>query len=235
MAVVRWFAGVVVSALVAAGLDLAKLLVARRYFVLNLSASYGDTPTGDWRFQLTLITWCTVAAALLGAVTAGVVIGALVCAGVAAVDRRALWRGLAAWIGWVWVAGALSAWWQLGDAHYGTDVYPLGSIRYPLNAFGTFSNDNDWHLEIDAGAVMLICGLLAWWSARRGERSPVLGAVSGPLLIIAVYLVGRPTQNQEYPAPEHVARWVFLTLLGWGVAGGAAWLAHRRGRQLAAS
>src|SRR6266480_630770 len=268
MAVVRWFVGLAAAVLVAAGLDLAQIAVARHYLVLNLAAYFGGTGVGDWKFQLTLITWFAVAAALVGslagrlvagppprwyahlpfavfagiatgcgapltepaaahaigvgqpvagvrgAILAGVVVGALASAAALAADLPALWRGLSGWVGWVWLAGALSAWWQFGDAYYGTDIYPLGSLRYPLNAFGLYSNRNDWHLEIDAAAVTVLCGLLAWWAARRGERWPVLGAVSGPLLVIAVYLVGHPTEDEEYQAVGHVARWVLLALLG---------------------
>lgn len=263
-----------VAALVAAGLDLAQIGVARRYYVLNLSAYYGGTSTSDWDFQLTLITWFGVAAAICGALAGRLVAGTprrwylslplavaaaagtlagtpvllpaasaatgvdepvtggrgaivtaavlgAVAAGIALAAGRPAWRALICWLGWVWCATALSAWWRFDNAIYGTDVYPLGSLRYP-----SYTRP-DWHLAVDAAAVTLLCGLLAWRSARRGERWAVAAAVSGPVLIITVYLLGKPSQNQDYPAPDHIVGWFLLLLVGCLAAAGSAWLTRR--------
>jgi hypothetical protein len=276
--------GIVVAVLVAAGLDLAQVLLARRFHVLNMAAYFGGTGVGDWNFQVTLVIWFAVAAALYGAVAgrlvtgpdlsrraglalaacaatatlvsapivlrdaaravgglgpaglvpyvrpavvAGVVIGALAAAVVTLSAGTAVPRGLACWVGWMWLAGGLSAWWWYGDAYYGTDVYPLGSIRYPRYTFGVPSTSNDWHFAIDATAVVLICGVLAWWAVRRTDRWPVLGGVSGPLLAIVVYLASRPDQNEEYQGGSDVVRWIVLALFGTLAAATAAWLTRR--------
>jgi hypothetical protein len=288
VAIVR---GVVVAVLVAAGIDLAQVHLARRFHVLNLAAYFGGTGVGDWNFQVTLAIWFAVAAALAGAlagrlaagrdlsrrsglavaacaagatlvsapivlraaaravglgpaglvpyvrpaIVAGVVIGAVAAAIVVLSAGTALPRGLTCWVGWIWVAGGLSAWWWYGDAYYGTDVYPLGSIRYPRYTFGVPSTKNDWHFAIDATAVVLICGALAWWAVRRGDRWPVLGAVSGPLLVIVVYLASRPGQTEEYQGVSDAVRWVVLALFGALAAGTATWLTRRvRSRRVAA-
>jgi len=83
-----------------------------------------------------------------------------------------------------------------------------------------------WLWRDEVGVVLSplpLCALLGWWAKRRGDRFPVLGVVSGPLLLIAAHSVvfrlpGARIDGDHYSLPSDVAVWTLVAVLGCGAA-----------------
>jgi hypothetical protein len=80
---------------------------------------------------------------------------------------------------------------------------------------------------------LALCAFLGWWAGRHGDRLPLLAAMAGPVLLVAVYGVvpwlptGR-SDGDHYSLAADLAMWLLVTVLGVGAAALGAFAGGRR-------
>jgi hypothetical protein len=147
------------------------------------------------------------------AVLGGAVVGAVV--GLAVLAWRGIGRDCTMWVAWVWLTIFARIVTDDGGLLHQADPLGLPAVRWL------------WQNEVAAVLVvlspLLLCALLGWWAKRRGDRFPVLGAVSGPLLLIGAHSVvlrlpGARIDGDHYSLTSDLAAWILVAVLGCGAA-----------------
>lgn len=156
----------------------------------------------------------------VGSASRAVVVGAFVGGLAALVLLR--WRGAGrsavVWVGWILAASAIAV-----------ATYPqhwTGRERYtpiaPLLA------DAAWPMV----SAIALAAVLGWWAAHQGDPQPVLGALTGPLLVLAVSAGVMPLVTDDVgsavPA-KAIFGWFLAALVGGLLAAPSAYVirAHR--------
>lgn len=181
--------------------------------------AYATWGNDVWPIQLVVLVWCVASAAVLGVAAAGgkpvaaalgalalsfvvvdgvpaharvaamaLVLGAAIggAAGLAVAAWRGVGRCAVVWVGWVWLNVAV-----------GVLVYdrPRADARVPVDPLGMFTWTSDYSAGYDSWVLLpalLLAVALGWWAGHRGYRQPILGAVIGPLLLVAVHVAVWP-------------------------------------------
>ncbi|MCW6007796.1 hypothetical protein K1W54_25105 [Micromonospora sp. CPCC 205371] len=215
-----------------------------------------------WPVQLVVLVWCVASAAVLGAVAAGgkplvaalgalapsfvviawmpadtatttavaLVLGAVI--GGAAGFAVAAWRGMGrcavVWLGWVWLNVAL-----------GVVVYdrPRRDAHVPVDPLGMFTWTSNYTTGYDSWVLvpaLLVATALSWWAGHRGDRRPILGAVAGPLLLVAVYVAVWPLLTGGADgSPDRLGgglvAWLSVAVMGAAAAALIGTIQARRG------
>jgi hypothetical protein len=149
----------------------------------GLGALAGLRAAQDWASGASAVGDAAVAAAG-GAVLLGAVVG--VVAGVAVLTWRSIARGAVVWVAWVWltVLVAVATYEERRPGRdYVVPVDPLGVLppRPRWLGHGAF-------VEVVALlSPLALCAFLGWWAGRHGDRLPLLAAMAGPVLLVAVY------------------------------------------------
>jgi hypothetical protein len=81
----------------------------------------------------------------------------------------------------------------------------------------------DQHLLAATLSAVVLAALLGGWARRRGDRVPLLGAVIGPLSLVAVHLVvpllpGGDIDGDHYNLSGDRAAWLLVAILGLAAA-----------------
>lgn len=151
------------------------------------------------------------------AAAAAIALGGLIGAAVGVTVL--LWRGVGrcavVWTGWVWLnLGLEVARYDPGTWRpYVVPVHPLG-LWTP-----TWPGHRDEVLLAAVLSAAVLAGLLAWWARRRGDRAPLLGALVGPISLVAVHAVVPPLpggrmDGDHYSLPGDRAAWLFVAMFG---------------------
>lgn len=153
---------------------------------------------------------------------AAVLLGALL--GTTAATALLTWRGVGRsvliWAGWIWlnVAGTVLTY---------TPHRPGRDYTVPVQPFGVFlwgwSPYNEARTLLALLPAVMLAALLGWWAKRRGERATLLGAIAGPLLLVAAHLavpsllVGTNDGSGD-ELSAGLGMWIMAMLLGLGAA-----------------
>jgi hypothetical protein len=183
----------------------------------------------DWAAGASAIGDAAVAAAA-GAVLLGAVVG--VAAGVAVLAWRSMARGTVVWVAWVWLT-------VLVAVATDEDRRPGRDHVVPVDPLGVLPPRPRWlghgaYVEVVALlSPLALCAFLGWWAGRRGDRLPLLGAMAGPLLLVAVHGVvpelptGR-SDGDHYSLAADLSMWLLVTVLGVGAGALGAFAGGRR-------
>jgi hypothetical protein len=160
----------------------------------------------------------------VGEATRAALVGLLAGAAAAMVSTLvpAVRHGLVAWLWWIWVTNAAAT-------ATGTPTTPFGLLPTP-EAGGAGSA---WLSLLTPLALITALGA---WAARRGQRLPVLGAVSGPLLqaVVAAGLVAfHGMWGDHYDLGSELIGGILFALLGGALATGAVGWVRARSRRTA--
>ncbi|RKN57632.1 hypothetical protein D7193_02975 [Micromonospora costi] len=152
------------------------------------------------------------------ALTRGVLVGAAASAVI--LMWRAAGRSSLLWVGWIELNAAatvltseyLGRSGRVPDQSLGPSPWgpPLGIYLWGRSEFN----------EVGMVALLpgvVLAGVLAWWAKRRGERFALLGAVTIPVVLVAIYFALLGLHPGVAPG-QGLGAWTMLALLGFGAA-----------------